>query len=46
MFDQAAAPVTKREYPADYQEYLSYLREDLERGEPETWQEALLLFIE
>ena len=46
MFDQAAAPVTEKEYPADYQEYFSYLREDLECRGPETWQEALLLFTE
>ena len=33
-FDQAAASVTKEEYP-DYQKYFDYLREVLERREPE-----------
>ena len=46
MFGQAAATVTEKEYPTDYQEYFSYLSADLELQKPETWQEALLLFIE
>ena len=46
MFNQTAASVTEEEYPEDYQEYFSYLMEVLERRQPETWQEALSLFIE
>ena len=46
MLDQDAASVTEEEYPEDYQEYLNYLKEVLERREPETLQEALSLFIE
>ena len=46
MFDQAVASVTDEEYPGDYQEYLSYLMDVLERRQPETWQEALSLFIQ
>ena len=46
MFDQAAVSVTDEEYPGDYQEYFSYLTDVLERRQPETWQEALSLFIQ
>ena len=46
MFDQAAASVTDEEYPGDYEEYFNYLTDVLERRQPETWQEALSLFIQ
>ena len=46
MFDQAAASVIDGEYSGDYQEYFSYLTDVFERRQPETWQEALSLFIQ
>ena len=46
MFNQAVALVAEEEYTEHYQEYFSYLMEVFERRQPETWQDALSLFIE